>query len=104
VSALTFSLSAICAFLYQLTLLKFGAMLGLLWSIYACYKILNFNSEKLSKTSNKKEKPEIEVVSQREPEVFLHNQEVPNNINKKPTVILKQEPLISKTLKSSSKN
>ena len=58
----------------------------------------------MSKTSNKKEKSEIEVVSQREPEVFLHNQEIPNNINKKPTVLLKQEPLISKTLKSSSKN
>tara|TARA_B100001057_G_scaffold46024_1_gene41067 strand:- start:3136 stop:3450 length:315 start_codon:yes stop_codon:yes gene_type:complete len=104
VSALTFSLSAICAFLYQLPLLKLGAVLGLLWSIYACYKILNFSSEKLSKTSNEKEKSEIEVVSQLEPEVFLHNQEKPNNINKKPTVLLKQEPLISKTLKGSSKN
>ncbi len=100
VSALTCSLSAICAFLYQLPLLKFIAVLGLLWSFYACYKIFNFNSKKTSKTSNKKE--DLEIVSQREPEIFLHNQEVPNNINKEPTVILKQEPIISKNLKRSS--
>ena len=99
VSALTCSLSAICAFLYQLPLLKFIAVLGLLWSFYACYKIFNFNSKK---TSNKKEEQEMEIVSQREPEIFLHNQEVPNNINKEPTVILKQEPVISKNLKRSS--
>ena len=100
VSALTCSLSAICAFLYQLPLLKLIAVLGLLWSFYACYKILNFNSKIPSKTSNKKE--DQEIVSQREPEIFLHNQEVPNNINKEPTAKLKQEPIISKNLKRSS--
>jgi hypothetical protein len=83
-------------------LLKFIAVLGLLWSFYACYKILNFNSKILSKTSNKKEDQEIEIVSQREPEIFLQNQEVPNNINKEPTAKLKQEPIISKNLKRSS--
>ena len=102
ISALTCSLSAICAFLYQLPLLKFISVLGLLWSFYACYKILNFNSKIPPKRSNKKEDQEIEIVSQREAEIFLHKQEVPNNINKEPTVKLKQEPIISKKLKSSS--
>ena len=100
VSALTCSLSAICAFLYQLPLLKLIAILGLLWSFYACYKIFNFYSKKPSKTSNKKEDPE--TVSQRELEICLHNKEAHNNINKEPTVILKQEPIISKNLKRSS--
>ena len=102
ISALTCSLSAICAFLYQLPLLKFIAVLGLLWSLYACYKIFNFNSKIPSKTSNKEEDQEMEIVSQRESEIFLHNQEVPNNINKEPTITLKQEPIISKKLNSSS--
>ena len=102
ISALTCSLSAICAFLYQLPLLKFISVLGLLWSFYACYKILNFNSKIPSKTSNKKEDQEMEIVSQQEPEIFLHNQEMPNNINKEPTAKLKQEPIISKNLKRSS--
>tara|TARA_B100000927_G_scaffold83272_1_gene66805 strand:- start:54 stop:395 length:342 start_codon:yes stop_codon:yes gene_type:complete len=102
ISALTCSLSAICAFLYQLPLLKFFAILGLLWSFYACYKIFNFNSKLPSKTSNKKENQELEILSQRESEIFLHKQEVPNNINKEPTITLKQEPIISKNLKRSS--
>ena len=102
ISALTCSLSAIWAFLYQLPLLKFIAVLGLLWSFYACYKILNFNSKKPSKTSNKKEDQEMEIVSQQDPEILLHNQELPNNINKEPTIKLKQEPMISKNLKRSS--
>jgi len=102
ISALICSLSAICAFLYQLPLLKFSAVLGLLWSFYACYKIFNFNSKLPSKTSNKKENQELEILSQRESEIFLHNQEVPNNINKEPTITLKQEPIISKNLKRSS--
>tara|TARA_B100000900_G_scaffold57803_1_gene43336 strand:+ start:733 stop:1074 length:342 start_codon:yes stop_codon:yes gene_type:complete len=101
-SALTCSLSAIWSFLYQLPLLKLVAIIGLLWSVYACYKIFSFDSKKPSKTSSEKEDPEIEIVSQREPEIFLHNQEVPNNINKEPTFILKQEPIISKNLKKSS--
>ena len=81
-------------------------MLGLLWSIYACYKIFkyDFNSEKNSKTSKDKKDPEVEIVSQRQPEIFLKNQELPNNINKEPTVILKKEPIISKNLKRSSKS
>ena len=102
ISALTCSLSAICAFLYQLPLLKLIAVLGLLWSFYACYKILNFNSKIPSKTSNKKEDQEMEIVSQRDPEILLHKQEVPNNINKEPTIKQKQEPMISKNLKRSS--
>ena len=52
--------------------------------------------------SNKEEDQEMEIVSQRKSEIFLHNQEAPNNINKEPTVTLKQEPIISKKLKSSS--
>jgi len=99
VSALIGSLSAVCAFLYQLPLLNLIAILGLLWSIYACYKIFIFGSKKLSKSSNEQENPEIEKVSQRKPKIFLHNQDVPNNINKKPTVATKQEPIISKNLK-----
>jgi len=55
-----------------------------------------------SKTSHTKEDQEIEIVSQREPEIFLHNEEVPHNINKEPTTTLKQEPIISKNLKRSS--
>ena len=102
ISALTCSISAICAFLYQLPLLKFIAVLGLLWSFYACYKIFNFNSKIPSKTSNKKEDQEMEIVSQRVSEIFLHNKEVPNNISKEPTITLKQEPIISKKLKNSS--
>tara|TARA_Y100000589_G_C27117285_1_gene614814 strand:+ start:658 stop:1005 length:348 start_codon:yes stop_codon:yes gene_type:complete len=105
VSALTCALSAICAFLYQLPLLKIIAILGLLWSIYVCYKIYNFdfNREKNSEASKDKEDPEIELVSQRPPEITLHNRELPNNINKEPSVILKKEPIISKNQKHSSK-
>ena len=103
VSALTCSLSATGAFLYQLSLLKIIATLGLLWSIYACYKIFTFNSEKPSKTLKDTENPEVEKVSERQPEIFLHNQELPNNINKEPIVILKREPVISKNQKQPSK-
>tara|TARA_B100000683_G_C12270104_1_gene465378 strand:+ start:371 stop:700 length:330 start_codon:yes stop_codon:yes gene_type:complete len=99
VSALIGSISAVCAFLYQLPLLNLIAILGLLWSIYACYKIFSFGSKKLSKPSNEQENPEIEKVSQRKPKIFLHNQDAANNINKKPTVATKQEPIISKNLK-----
>tara|TARA_B100000902_G_scaffold255837_1_gene242276 strand:- start:234 stop:491 length:258 start_codon:yes stop_codon:yes gene_type:complete len=84
-------------------LLKFLAILGLLWSFYACYKIFYFHSKNPSKLSYKKEGPEIKIASQREPEIFLHNQEVPNNLNEKPTLILKKEPIISKNLKRSAK-
>ncbi len=99
ISALTCSLSAISAFLYQLPVLKTIAVLALFWSFYACYKLFNYNSKILSKTSNEQEDPEIAKVTGGKAEIFLHNQEVPNNINKKPTVVIKQEPLISKNLK-----
>jgi len=76
-------------------------MLGLLWSFYACYKLLNFNSKRPSKISNNKEDPEI--VSKAEPEIFLRKQEVHNNINEEPSVKLKKEPKISKNQKWKSK-
>jgi len=101
VSALTCSLSAICAFLYQLPLLKLISILGLLWSFYASYKLLNFNSKRPSKTSNNQEDPEI--VSKAEPEIFLRKQEMHNNINEEPSVKLKKEPKISKNQKWKSK-
>ena len=106
VSALTCSLSAICAFLYQQPILQIIAMLGLLWSIYACHKIFkyDFNSEKNSKIPKDKKDPDVEIISQRRPEILLRNQELPNNINKEPTVTLKKEPIISKNLKRSSKS
>jgi len=70
VSALTCSLSVICAFLYQLPLLKLIAILGLLWSIYACYKIFSFNSKKISKSVDEKEDLEMEKVRQRKLKYF----------------------------------
>ena len=101
VSALTCSLSAICAFLYQFPVLQLISILGLLWSFYASYKLFNFNSKRSSTTSNKKEGPEI--LSEAEPEIFLEKQEVPNNINEEPTLKLKKEPKISKDQKWTSK-
>ena len=103
VSALTCSLSAICAFLYQLPLLKFISILGLLWSFYACYKLFKFDTRRPLKTSNKEKDPEIGIVSQIEPEIFLRNQDAPNNINEEPTLTLKKEPKISKSQKWISK-
>ena len=107
-AALTCSLSAICSYLYQEPLLKGVAVLGLLWSIYACYKILSFNlnndfpAEKLI-NKEKTEAPQVEIVSKKQPEMFPRNEVVPNNINKKPDFALKKEPMISKNLKKSSK-
>ena len=108
VAALTCSLSAICAYLYQEQVLKGVAILGLLWSLYSCYKIFSFNftDEPLAKQSkNKKEShpSKIEIVSQKQPELFLRNREAPNNINKEPKIALKQEPIISKNLSKISK-
>ena len=108
VAALTSSLSAICSYLYQVPLLKGVAILGLLWSIYACYKIFsfNFNGVSHSKTSIDKEEPmapDEEIVSPKEPEIFLRDQGSPHNINKEPNVAIKKEPIISKNLKQSSK-
>ena len=108
VAALTSSLSAICSYLYQVPLLKGAAILGLLWSIYACYKIFSFNFKGglPSETSiDKKEPmaPHEEIVSPKQPEVFPRNQGSPHNINKEPNMAIKKEPIISKNLKQSSK-
>ena len=108
IAALTGSLSAICSYLYQVPLLKGAAILGLLWSIYACYKIFsfNYNGGIHSETSIDKEEPmapDEEIVSPKEPEIFLRDQGSPHNINKEPNVAIKKEPIISKNLKQSSK-
>ena len=105
-AALTGSLSAICSYLYQVPLFKGVAILGLLWSIYACYKIFNFNVGLDPETSIDKEEPmapDEEIVSPKEPEIFLRDQGSPHNINKEPNVAIKKEPIISKNLKQSSK-
>ena len=107
-AALTGSLSAICSYLYQVPLFKGVAVLGLLWSIYACYKIFTFNlnGSLHSETSIDKEEPmtpDEEIVSPKQPEIFLRNQGSPHNINKEPNEALKKEPIISKNLKQSSK-
>ena len=108
VAALTCSLSTICAYLYQEQLFKGVAILGLLWSLYSCYKIFkfNFSDEPLAKQSKNKKashSSKIEIVSQKQPELFLRNREAPNNINKEPKFTLKQEPIISKNLSKISK-
>ena len=107
-AALTGSLSAICSYLYQMPLFKGVAILGLLWSIYACYKIFSFNvSGGLhSETSIHKEEPMVpdgEIVSPKQPEIFSRNQGSPHNINKEPNAAIKKEPIISKNLKQSPK-
>ena len=107
-AALTCSLSAICSYLYQEPLLKGVAVLGLLWSIYACYKILSFNlnsdfpAEKLI-NKKKAEAPQVEIVSKKQPEIFLRNEDTPHNINREPGAAIKKEPMISKNLEKSSK-
>ena len=108
-AALTCSLSAICSYLYQEPLLKGVAVLGLLWSIYACYKIFSFdlNSNLTSKVLIDKEEhkaPQLEIGSQNQPEIMSHNQDTPHNINREPNVSIKKEPIISKSPKQSSKN
>ena len=105
-AALTGSLSAICSYLYQVPLFKGVAILGLLWSIYACYKIFsfNFNGGLHSETSIDEEEPiapHEKIVAPKQPEVFLRNQDPPHNINKEPNVAIKKEPIISKNLKQS---
>ena len=106
-AALTCSLSAICSYLYQEPLLKGVAVLGLIWSIYACYKILSFNlnndlpAEKLI-NKEKTQAPQVEIVSKKQPEIFPRNQDTPHNINREPGAAIKKEPIISKNLKKSS--
>ena len=107
-AALTGSLSSICSYLYLVPLFKGVAILGLLWAIYACYKIFsfNFNGGIHSETSIDKEDPmapDEEIVSPKQPEIFLRDQGSPHNINKEPNVAIKKEPIISKNLKQSSK-
>ena len=107
-AALTCSLSAICSYLYQEPLLKGVAVLGLLWSIYACYKILSFklNSDLPAEKSINKDKTEtaeLEIVNKKQPEIFPRNQETPHNINREPDAAIKKEPIISKNLKKSLK-
>ena len=107
-AALTCSLSAICSYLYQEPFLKGVAVLGLLCSIYACYKILSFNvnndlpEEKLI-NKEKTEAPQVEIVSKKQPEILPRNQNTPHNINREPDATIKKEPIISKNLKKSSK-
>ena len=89
-------------------LFKGVAILGLLWSIYACYKIFSFNFDGglHSETSIDKEEsmaPPEEIVSLKQPEIFPRNQGSPHNINKEPNVAIKKEPIISKNLKQSPK-
>ena len=107
-AALTGSLSAICSYLYQVPLFKGVAILGLLWSIYACYKIFsfNFNGGIHSKTSINKEElmaSDAEIVSPKKPKVFPSNHDSPRNINKEPNLAIKKEPRISKNSKQSAK-
>ena len=107
-AALTGSLSAICSYLYQVPIFKGVAILGLLWSIYACYKILSFNlnsdlpAEKLI-YKEETEAPQVEIVSKKQPKIFPRNQDTPHNINREPDAAIKKEPIISKNLKKSSK-
>ena len=107
VSALTCSIAAIFAYLFQLPLFKMVALLGLLWSIYACYKIFRFdyNKEAVSKALEEKEELKslkVERVSQSEAKALLSNQIPQTNLSKETIVGLKKEPIISKTLKRQS--
>ena len=107
-AALTCSLSAICSYLYQEPLLKGVAVLGLLWSIYACYKILSFNlnsdlpAEKLI-NNEESQSTQVDIISQKQPGILPRNQDAPHNINKEPNAAIKKEPIISKNLKQVSK-
>ena len=107
VSALTCSISAICAYLFQLPIFKMVALLGLLWSIYACYKIFifDYNKEAVSKAREEKEgleSPKVETESQSEAKALLSNRIPQTNLSKETIVGLKKEPIISKTVKKQS--
>lgn len=83
------------------------ALLGFLWSIYACYKIFRFdyNAEAVSKTLKEKEELkslEVNPVSQSEAKALLSNRIPQTNLSKETIVGLKKEPLISKTVKRQS--
>ena len=83
------------------------ALLALLWSIYACYKIFRFdyNKEAVSKALEEEEELKslkVEPVSQSEAKALLSNQIPQLNLSKETIVGLKKEPIISKTLKRQS--
>ena len=83
------------------------ALLGLLWSIYACYKIFKFdyNKEAVSKALEEKEGLEsqkVETESQSEAKALLSNRIPQTNLSKETIVGLKKEPIISKTVKKQS--
>jgi hypothetical protein len=83
------------------------ALLGLLWSIYACYKIFRFdyNKEAVSKALEEEEELKslkVEPVSQSEAKALLSNQIPQTNLSKETIVGLKKEPIISKTVKKQS--
>ena len=83
------------------------ALLGLLWSIYACYKIFKFdyNKEAVSKALEEKERlesPKVETESQTQAKALLSNRIPQTNLSKETIVRLKKEPIISKTVKKQS--
>ena len=104
VSALTCSISAICAYLFQLPLFKIIAILGLLWSVYACYKIFRYDYDKEAPSNALEEKEERTSLkanpdSQSEANALLSNRITQKNVRKETIVGLKKEPTISKTVK-----
>ena len=83
------------------------ALLGLLWSIYACYKIfrVDYNKKAVSKALEEKEEPKrlkVETVSQSEAEALLSNPIPQTILNEEKIAGLKKEPTISKTVKRQS--
>ena len=83
------------------------ALLGLLWSIYACYKIFRFdyNKEAVSKALEEKEALKslrVEPESQSETKSLLSNQIPQTNLSKETIVGLKKESIFSKTVKKQS--
>ena len=83
------------------------ALLGLLWSIYACYKIFKFdyNKEAVSKALEEKEgleSPKVETESQSQAKALLSNRIPQTNLSKETIVGLKKEPIFSKTVKKQS--
>jgi hypothetical protein len=78
VSALTCSISAICAYLFQLPLFKIIAILGSLWSVYACYKIFSYDYDKETHSNALEEKEKlkslkVDPASQSEANALLSN-------------------------------
>ena len=83
------------------------ALLGLIWSIYACYKIFRFdyNKKAVSKALEEKEKLKslkVETVSQSEAEAILSNRIPQTILSREKIAGLKKEPTISKIEKRQS--